>query len=208
MGGSERYVWTLSKHQSKNHEVHIYTTTKYRDRVGTSVLNGVTIHKSYAPVTIWNINPLTFMLPALTKSKSDIFHIHSYLYFASNQAILAKIMNNRAALLHIHGGVGIPPYRICLTKLVAKRFYDRTLGKFTIKNSDLIASVSRSDLAQLAKDYDINRSQLRYVPNIVDTEVFKPRNNSEQDKKTLLYLGDLEPWKGIDSLIKWLSNDL
>ncbi len=207
MGGSERYVWTLSKHQSRNHDVHIYTTTKYRDRVGTSVLDGVTIHKSYAPVTIWNINPLTFMLPALTKSKSDIFHIHSHLYFSSNQAILAKIMNKRKALLHLHGGVGIPPYKVSMTKLVAKRLYDRTLGKFTIKNSEIIASVSRSDLVRIAEDYDINRSQLRYVPNVVDTEVFKPRNNGGQDKKTLLYLGDLEPWKGIGSLIKWIQNN-
>ncbi|MHA1930719.1 MAG: glycosyltransferase family 4 protein, partial [Candidatus Thorarchaeota archaeon] len=207
MGGSERYVWTLSKFQSRNHDVHIYTTTKYRDRVGTSVLNGVTIHKSYAPVTIWNINPLTFMLPALTKSKSDIFHIHSYLYFASNQAILAKIMDKRKALLHIHGGVGNPPYKVSWTKLVAKRFYDRTLGKFTIKNSDIIASVSRSDLVRIAKNYDIDRNQLRYVPNVVDTEVFKPRNNGSQDMKTLLYLGDLEPWKGIGSLIKWVRDN-
>jgi hypothetical protein len=35
MGGSERYVWTLSKAQSREHDVHIYTTTKYLDRVGT-----------------------------------------------------------------------------------------------------------------------------------------------------------------------------
>ncbi len=206
MGGSERYVCTLSKHQSRNHDVHIYTTTKYRDRVGTSVLDGVTIHKSYAPVTIWNINPLTFMLPALTKSKSDIFHIHSYLYITSNQAILAKIMNKRKALLHIHGGVGIPPYKISRTKLVAKRFYDRTLGKFTIKKSDIIASVSRSDLGQIAEEYDISQSRLRYIPNMVDTEVFKPRNTGNRDKKTILFLGDLEPWKGIGSLINWVLN--
>jgi len=207
MGGSERYVWTLSKHQSKNYDVHIYTTTKYRDRVGTSVHDGVTIHKSYAPVTIWNINPLTFMLPTLAKFKSDIFHIHSHLYFSSNQAILAKIMIKCKALLHIHGGVGIPPYKVSWTKLVAKKFYDQTLGKFTITASDLIASVSRSDLVRIAENYDINQSQLRYIPNVVNTEVFKPRNSSEKEKKTLLYLGDLEPWKGIGSLIRWVRRN-
>jgi len=207
MGGSERYVSTLSKHQSRNHDVHIYTTTQYCDRVGTHLHGGVTIHKSYAPITAWNINPLTFMVPALVKSKSDIFHIHSHLYLTSNQAILAKIMNNRKALLHLHGGIGTPPYKVSRTKLVAKRLYDRTVGKFTIKNSDIIASVSRSDLVRIATDYDIPRNKLHYIPNVVDTEVFKPRNNGGQDKKTLLYLGDLEPWKGIGSLINWVRNN-
>ena len=207
MGGSERYVWNLSKFQSRNHDIHIYTTTQYRDRVGTSVCDGVIIHKSYAPVSVWNINPISFMLPALIKSKSDIFHIHSHLYLTSNQAILAKIMNNRKALLHLHGGVGIPPYKVSWSKLVSKRFYDRTLGKFTINNSDIIASVSRSDLVRISEIYSISQSKLRYIPNVVDTEVFKPRENSEQETKTLLYLGDLEPWKGIGSLIKWIRNN-
>jgi len=115
-------------------------------------------------------------------------------------------MKNHSALLHLHGGVGIPPYKVSRSKLVAKRFYDRTLGKFTIKNSDIIASVSRSDLVRIAEDYNISPNMLRYIPNAVDTEVFKPRSNDGQDKKTILYLGDLEHWKGIGSLIKWVRN--
>jgi glycosyltransferase involved in cell wall biosynthesis len=145
------------------------------------------------------------MLPALSKSNSDIFHIHSHLYFTSNQAILAKIMTDRNALLHLHGGVGLPPYKVSWTKLIAKRFYDKTLGKQTIKNSDLIASVSRSDLDALVDEYNIPQSKLRYIPNIVDTDVFKPRANCENKEKTILYLGDLEPWKGISTLIRWFK---
>jgi len=204
MGGSERYVWTLSKAQSKEHDVHIYTTTEHLERAGTSIHEGVTIHRSYAPVTIWNINPLTYMLPALTKSEPDVFHIHSYLYLTSNQAVLAKLMKKRKALLHLHGGVGIPPYKMSRSKLSSKKLYDRTLGKFTIENCDVIASVSYSDLKIVAEEYSITQDRLRYIPNVVDTEKFKPRVTETQEKKTLLYLGDLEPWKGIGSLLKWV----
>lgn len=206
MGGAERYVCALSRAQSTEHDVHVYTSTRHLDRVGTSQHDGVSIHRFYAPVTIWNINSLSLMLRALTKSESDVFHVHSFLYASSNQAILAKVLKKRKALLHIHGGVGSPPYRVSWCKLAAKRLYDRTLGKFTIKNSDLIASVSRTDLETIAEEYGIPTSHLRYIPNVVDTEVFKPRETGEPDKKTLLYLGDLEPWKGIGSLIKWLGN--
>ena len=206
MGGSERYVCNLSKVQSKEHDVHVYTTTRYLDRVGTSLHEGVTIHRSYAPVTIWNINPLTFMLPALMKSESDVFHIHSYLYLTSNQAILAKLMKKRKSLLHLHGGVGIPPYQVSWPKLAAKKIYDSTLGKFTIKNSDFVASVSHSDLEKIALDYSVPKKRLRYIPNVVDTFKFKPREKSNHDEKTILYIGDLEPWKGIGSLISWIQN--
>lgn len=206
MGGSERYVWTLSKAQSKEHDVHIYTTTRYHNRVGSSKINEITIHKTYAPYTIWNINPLAFILPALTKSESDIFHIHSHLYIISNQAILAKLMKKHKALLHLHGGIGIPPYKVSMPKLVSKLFYDRTLGKFTIENCDMIASVSYSDLEAVVNEYSVSRNKLRYIPNVVDTEIFKPRESSENHEKTLLYIGDLEPWKGIGLLMKWIHN--
>jgi glycosyltransferase involved in cell wall biosynthesis len=206
MGGSERYVCTLSKAQSKEHDVHIYTTTRYLDRVGTSKEEGVTIHRSYAPVTVWNINPLAYMLPALMKSESDVFHIHSHLYLTSNQAILAKLLKKRKSLLHLHGGVGMPPYQVSWPKLAAKRLYTSTLAKFTVENSDIVASVSRTDLEKIALSYSIPKMRLRYIPNVVDTDIFKPRENSNHDEKTILYVGDLEPWKGIGSLINWVKS--
>ena len=90
--------------------------------------------------------------------------------------------------------------------MVAKRLYDCTLAKYTILNSDIIASVSYSDLEYVAKEYSINEKRLRYIPNVVDTEKFKPRENNDTDEKILLYIGDLEPWKGIGLLIKWANN--
>jgi glycosyltransferase involved in cell wall biosynthesis len=204
VGGSERYVYNLSKVQSEKHDVHIYTTTRYLNRVGLSQSNGVTIHRFFTPAVVWNINPLSLMMRALTKSKSDVFHIHSYLYTTSNQAIIAKKLKNRKSLLQLHGGLGIPPYDIGLLKLAAKHFYDRTLGKFTIKNSDLVGSVSKSDIEYIKFHYAVPEGRLRYIPNMVDIDLFKPNTDSSSEEKTLLYLGDLEPWKGIGTLIKWI----
>ena len=52
MGGSERYVCNLSKQQSKDHDVHIYTTTQILEKVGTSHSDGITIHRFYSPKTV------------------------------------------------------------------------------------------------------------------------------------------------------------
>ncbi len=204
MGGSERYVWNLSRTQARNHEVHIYTTTQNPKRVGTRLSDGVTVHRHYSPLTLWNINPLVLMMKPLMMSESDIFHIHSHLYFTSNQAVAARVLKKKRSLLQLHGGVGIPPYDVGLLKLSAKHFYDRSVGKFTIMNSSLIASVSRSDLKQISKQYNIGEERFRYVPNMVDVDAFRPQISELPEARTLLFVGDLEAWKGVGSLIQWI----
>ncbi len=206
MGGSERYVWNLAKAQSSDHEVHIYTTTRNLKYTGTSEIDGITVHRAYTPVVIWNINPLTFILRSLMKSNSDIFHIHSHLYTTSNLAVLAKILKKRQAVLQLHGGVGMPPYDVGFLKYVAKHIYSKSLGSFTVTHSNIIASVSRVDLNKIQKMYAIESDHLRYIPNMVDTELFKPRKNGPPVIPSFLYLGDFEPWKGVGSLIQWLRH--
>lgn len=208
MGGSERYVSNLSSLQSRKFDVHIHTTTSNIGKAGITITNGITYHRYYSPATVWNINPLSFMLRGLMGSDSDIFHVHSYLYFSSNQAVLAKLMMKKKSILQIHGGIGLPPYRTSLTKKVAKQIYDRTLGRFTIDYSDIVASVSRTDLLDLAQRFGVSESKLRYLQNAVDTRLFTPtKHHTESRQKTVLFIGDLEPWKGIGLLIEWLGQN-
>ena len=204
MGGCERYAWNLVKKQAKEYDVHVYTTTQNARHTGTIESNGVTIHRFYSPIVVWNINPISLMLRSLVNSDTDLFHIHSYLYTPSNQAVLAKIVKKTKALLQLHGGIGLPPYKTSCIKLAAKQFYDVSLGKFTIQHSDIIASVSKSDLDAVASQFSIPKSRLRYVPNAVDTSVFKPEAKQHSLGRTLLDVGDLEPWKGVSSLMEWM----
>jgi glycosyltransferase involved in cell wall biosynthesis len=131
-------------------------------------------------------------------------HIHSYLYFLSNQALIAKILGRGRAVLQIHGGVGPPPYRASLTRLAVKWIYDKSLGTFTISQSDLVASVSKIDLDYVSKNYQVKKDRLRYVPNLVDTQSFtNAKHTNDDSENVILYVGDFESWKGINSLIDW-----
>lgn len=206
MGGTERYVHTLSRVQSKQHDVCIITTTRQKAKVGVSIEEGCTIHRLYSPTTIWNINPLAYLIPTLRRISGDVFHIHSHLYFTSNQAALANHISGNKSLLHIHGGVGIPPYETSMKYIIMKQLYDRTLGLLTIKLSDLIASVSRSDLHSLRRQYHLPKDKMKYIPNVIDTQIFTPKDwNNHEDVPTFLYVGDLEAWKGINVLIDWIK---
>jgi glycosyltransferase involved in cell wall biosynthesis len=206
MGGSERYVLNISRRQSLNHDIQIYSTTQNYEKAGVKSLRGISFHRSYSPVVFWNINPLSMMLRSLVNSSADIYHIHSYIYFLSNQAVLAKLLTKRRVVLQIHGGVGPPPYRTSWIHFLAKILYDKSLGKYTIKKSDFVSSVSRADLAWIGSNYNIPNERLRYVPNVVNTDMFKPTSNSSRSGNTILYVGDLEPWKGIGSLLDWVRS--
>jgi glycosyltransferase involved in cell wall biosynthesis len=208
LGGSERYVYNLSNAQSERHDVHIVTTTRHASKVGQSTWNGVTIHRLYAPVTIWNIDPLCYAFGLLTQLDYDILHIHSYLYTLSAQAIVAKLARNRRSILQLHGGVGPPPYRTSFARRAVKLAYDASVGKMVLENSDIISSVSRKDLHYVSENYSVDESALRYVPNAVDTGVFSPGPAERKDDiRTILYVGDLEPWKGLSLLMQWAMSD-
>ncbi|MHA1909675.1 MAG: glycosyltransferase family 4 protein [Candidatus Thorarchaeota archaeon] len=206
-GGSERFVSNLSKAQSAKIDVQVLTTTKSRDSTGVQAENGVTIRRVYSPWTIWNVNPLSMALFELNSADYDIIHIHSYLYTLSAQAILSKIMKKRKSVLQIHGGIGPIPTQTLLSKRLVKYFYDRTLGRFIIKQADVLASVSRVDLKSIKDSYHIPDNRLRYIPNIVDTTKFN-QLSCPNGSNIILYVGDLEPWKGVRHLLHWIRNGI
>lgn len=195
----------LLKVQTEDYDTHVYTTTRYRDRVGVSEFEGALVHRFYSPIQLWNINPVPIMLRSIVASHSDILHVHSHLYTTSNQAAVARRMGRAKMLLQLHGGVGPPPFRTALTRLLAKRLYDRTLGAYTLRSGDVIASVSQSDLDYLASQLSFPVGRLRYVPNVVDTEIFRPVSKTRSSSENvLLYVGDFEPWKGVGLLVDWI----
>lgn len=206
IGGSERYVDTLSRMQSRHHDVHIFTTTKNKHLAGVTTDNNCQVHRFYSPVVLWNINPIAYMFSQIRKSDADILHVHSHLYTISNQAVLSKYGTKSKVLLQLHGGVGAPPYQASWKRRLTKMIYDKTLGSFTIKASDMITSVSRKDLHTVEHEYNIPKENLRYVPNAVDLRKFSPSSTRKSLSETnFLYVGDLEKWKGVGLLVDWID---
>ncbi|MFX1282137.1 MAG: glycosyltransferase family 4 protein [Promethearchaeota archaeon] len=208
-GGPERYVNTISPHQKKaGIDVTILTTTQSRKKAGISEINGIKQVKIYSLKDIWHINPVSFILNYLRKSKFDIIHIHSYLYFISNQGVLFGKIKKIPTLLHLHGGIGLPPYQASTLKITTKAFYDKTLGRLTISHANRIASVSKSDLRKVKIYYSVPEYRLIYIPNTINFKLFS--NNHYYDLKdndgtfSVLYIGDIEPWKGIGFLEEWI----
>jgi len=205
-GGTERYCFQLSKILAKKHDVHIFASRLRKDAPLIEEVSGVIIHRCYAPKVLWNINPLVFMMPALWKEKFDVIHVHSHLYFSSIQAAILRILRKYPLLLHIHGGLGIPPMRNTpAIQKVAKVFYDKTISPMLFKIADKIASVCKYDLKTLKEKYKVPSEKLVYVPNAIDSDLFKnvrPFEERVSGAIKITFVGDMEIWKGPEYVLK------
>lgn len=212
-GGTERYCYNLSRHlAAKGHDVAIYTTKLRNSDPSMAKENGVTIYRFFAPKVVWNINPVALMIHKLLRCDFDVVHVHSHLYFSSIQAAISRrIRRKPPMIIHLHGGVGPPPtLKLGTIKLLAKTLFDKTIARFTLNSADIILSISQHDLDYAVKVFNIDRSKIIIVPNGVDTQLFHPRKYLKFKTERLIYVGDLELWKGLSYLIgavRKLTND-
>ena len=198
-GGTERYVSNLSTElANRGHHIDVFTTKNSTKVPYQSYYKNMTVHRFYSPWNVFGINPACFMFHKMLQLKDiDVFHVHSYIYFTTIQAALTKLLKRTPLLLHIHGGVGRPPYKTGFLKEFAKLFYDYTLGKFVLSQADIIASVSLQDSKLLEKTIHSNLNRIIIVNNAINPEDFPEISPVLQKKIVISYVGDLEPWKGI-----------
>ncbi|MFX0068133.1 MAG: glycosyltransferase family 4 protein [Candidatus Hodarchaeota archaeon] len=204
-GGTERYCFNLSRFLAlRGHEVHIYTTKLRRSDPSIEEKSGIIIHRFYAPKVIWNINPAALMIHKLLKCDFDVIHVHSHLYLTSIQAAISRRIRKKPPMvIHLHGGIGPPPtYKLGTLKILAKTLFDRTLARFTINSADAVFSISGHDREYAIKTFNINKDKILVIPNCVDVSLFCPSTLTHTGPEKLIYIGDLELWKGISYLIK------
>lgn len=213
-GGTERYCFNLSKVLvERGHEVHVYAARITPKSPRREERAGIKVHRFPTATTIWNINPVTVMLHRLVTNNYDVVHVHSYLYFTSNQALLAKILRSvfrkkTTVVLHLHGGLGIPPYlRSQSLKKVAKHVYDLSIGKVMMRGSDFILSACNSDAKVARRIFGIPNQKVSIVYNAIDTSPFVDSHKIRDEKENpyILYVGDLESWKGVHTIFRAMS---
>ncbi len=207
-GGTERYCYFLSKHLAQmGCKVFVAACSESCKRIRCEELVEsnfkISVYRFPTLLTLFDQNPFSFLVPHLIKlikrHQINIIHAHSYIYFSSLQASLIKSILKIPFVLHIHGGIELP--LSTFVQRVSKRVYDYTLARLTIKQADAIFCVSNYDARILGKKFGLRKEKLFVVPNAVDIKKFKftlPNNV----RKRILYVGDLEYWKGVHILIQ------
>ncbi|MBT9147710.1 MAG: N-acetyl-alpha-D-glucosaminyl L-malate synthase [Syntrophomonadaceae bacterium] len=200
--GSGVFCYEISKRLAKQFEVDVFTSSIGNFNNPSNVGN-LHVHPLHTYATIWDMNPVANVFTKLLRNDFDIIHVHSYIFFLSNMAALARLFKRKSRyILHFNGGLDFSgdsqsfhPGRIWAKEHV----YDKTLGYFTTKLADRVLSASKSDIPIIRRKF--GTKEVKWIPNAVDTERFVPVAD-KPNPPVVTYVGKLERWKGIDTLIK------
>ena len=205
IGGLENFCYGLSQKLAElGHDVIIITSRLDKNWPSMEEKEGFKIIRCPCLVDFLNVNPLTFIVNKLIKVKPDVIHTHSHIFFTSNQVALSRRFNNVPFLLHLHGNIDYSfPLNDIKTNLffqIKNKIYDSTIGKWTIKAADNIASVSKIDIENASKLWDLDGDKIHWLPNAIDINSFN--GNDGNDHLNVVFIGRLETWKGVHTFIK------
>jgi len=136
------------------------------------------------------------MLFSLLSRRADIIHCHGYFNFSSNLSFLAGKARKIPVVCTFHGYTLF--FRIFSRFM--QRFYDNTVGPLMLKQLGAIIALSSSDrefLERLGAPAD----KIKIITNGVDVTKFFPRNEWNQSKNIVLFVGRLIPRKGVKYLL-------
>jgi glycosyltransferase involved in cell wall biosynthesis len=203
LGGIETHVREISKRLVKlGVDIKVYTTDPSGKLPKKENIDGVEIHRfrSYAPNSMYYFSPnLFFELGKVKHAK--IIHVHSFPDFPSLAAALVKDIIKKPIVFtpHYWGSSHVTGTSIWRTSV--KNFYNRRLGKFTFSKFNKVVTISNFEKEILVEKFEVAEKQLRYIPNGVDTEKIKDITRKKTGVSTILYVGRLEEYKGVNFLI-------
>ena len=198
IGGIETYVKEISERLvTQGHDVEVVTTDSSGKLKKYEIINGVRIirFKSFSPNNAFFFSPEMYFF--LKKRNYDVIHAHNYHAFPSLFAALAK---NDARLVfnpYFHGkghtffrNILHVPYKL--------------LGNYIFNQSDKIVCISKYEQKKLQKAFNIEDDSVEILPPGLDMSEFEKIEPFQKEGKTILYVGRLEAYKGVQYIIEAL----
>ena len=192
-GGVSEHVVRISEGLVKRgHDVTVFATNP-GGLAWSEVVNGVKVRrfKRFAPGGAYFFSPS--MLLALLNADFDVIHAHGFHAFPMHFASLAKC-KKFVVTPHFHGA-GHSVFRDCLFKLF------QPFGKSTLLRADVVIAVSKFEKSLLLKHFGLDDSKIVVIPNGVDFGEFIGLKSHERGFRSILYVGRLEDYKGVQYLV-------
>jgi len=196
IGGVANHILNISKRLAKTHNVTVYATSvrpkSYHYELGNGII--VETFKCYAPYNAYFFS--WDMLIRLRKAKFDIVHAHDYSTFPFHFSVLAKCQK-LIVTTHFHGESS-SSFRNSLRRLL------KPFGKRTLKKAERIIAVSEFEKSLLTRHLKIDAEKITVIPNGVDFSEFSGLRRRPHDFKSILYVGYLLDYKGVQYLVEVL----
>ena len=198
-GGIETVVREVSERLArKGCNVEVLTTDPSDSLPREEVIDGVIVRRfwSCAPNDAYYFSPGLRDYLRNNSHKYDIIHAHGYHAFPALLAYRAKSETKFVFSPHYHEG-GHTLFRTMLHVPYS------TIAKGMFDGADQIVCVSDYERRLLERNFSISDDRLTVVPNGVNAEEFRPKHFNKTHK-TILYVGRLERYKGLEHLLQTL----
>lgn len=195
IGGAETHVREISERLAeKGFNIEVITTDPSWKLPNSEVINKVKVirFKSIAPNDGFFFSPQIWFY--LRKNKYDIVHVHNYHGFPALFAAYALKDQSFIFTPHYHGAA----IRQLLNKLY------RTIGKKIFERAEKIVCVSQFELNLIKRSFYIPEQKLICIPNGINYKDFKEIKKVKKDNKTILFVGHIEKYKGVQYIINVL----
>ena len=197
IGGVETHVKEISERLVKRgFEVEVVCTDPTGKHPKEEIINGIKVRRfrSIAPYDAYFFAPQIYFY--LKKAKYDVIHAHSYHALPAFFAALAKNDRKFVFASHYHGR-GHTGLRNIMH--VPYKFF----GSRIFKKADRVICVSRYEKELIKENFGLLDEKLVCVPNGINLEEFGIKGGVK-NKKTILYVGRLERYKGVQYIIEAL----
>jgi glycosyltransferase involved in cell wall biosynthesis len=189
IGGAEVHVYNLSKKLIESgQDVKIFTnieTGRYKEEL---IIEGNSQRSFFLINFFWDIIALIKFIKTV-----DVIHCHYTYYLAAVACPLAKLMG-KPSVITLHG-LGT------LDSSVENSSLMQIYRWVSFKTANSVIGTSE-EMVDVAKNF-VNEEKIYFIPNAINTEDFKPSNDSSHHKKLIvLSPRRLNPKNGVQYLIE------
>jgi glycosyltransferase involved in cell wall biosynthesis len=203
IGGVETHVKEISERLVKRgFDVEVICTDPSGRLKRHEIINGVSVtrFRSYAPHDAYYFAPQIYFY--IKDQGFDLIHVHSYHALPALFASLAKKSRRLIFTPHYHRRG-----HTLIRNLLHKPY--RIIGGKIFEIADKVICVSEYEKSMVILDFNIHTQKIEKIPNGLDIKEFmnlEPKKKGKDDRKTLLYVGRLEQYKGIHHIIEALKD--
>ncbi|MDT8782056.1 MAG: glycosyltransferase family 4 protein [Candidatus Bathyarchaeota archaeon] len=207
IGGYENQIRLLAENLSKYFPVKVVTFNLTNTKP-TESINNVEVYRVKPQLVFFRVPLSINYLKTIGSMDYDLLHAHGFVPVVSDLSIAYAKSKKKATVYthHFDGNVQDAKTWNTLADL-----YNKTVAKTSFRYADAIVATTKS-YAQTSPALKPQLDRVKIIPCFVDCEAFKPqpKTKTEQlrrklglgNRKTVLFVGRIVPYKGLEYLIK------
>lgn len=206
---------TSKELKKRGHRVQVFTSDLYTETPfkhldhPAQIVDGVPVRRFRTHTLGGEMHYVLMpgMTSAVLKEKPDVIHAHSYGYFQTHVASLARKLRGIPFIYstHFHPEWSMWGGR---RRKMLRRFYDKFLAQSVLDSADAVIAQTRLEAEDIARRLNLSKEKTKIIPpgvdisrfdNLPDERLF--RKEFDVEDRIVLFVGRLATNKGLDVLI-------